>query len=73
MMAGSVAFSVRVNGNVTITITLCSGRYFNNGSDTVNPPINSTAPSGNPSPGRFAWKRWLRVPLPSEAARAWIA
>ena len=56
MVAGSVAFSAPVNGKVTITITPGPGWYFDNVSDNVKIQDYATAPSGNPSPGRFASK-----------------
>jgi hypothetical protein len=55
--AGTVAFSVPDNNNkVTITITLNCGWHFNDVSDNVKIQDYASAPSGNPSPGRFAWK-----------------
>ena len=55
MEAGSVAFSPAAGG-VTITITLNPGWYFDKVSDNVKIQNYTTAPSGNPSPGRFASK-----------------
>jgi hypothetical protein len=57
MEAGTVAFSaVDGDGKVTITITLNPGWFFNNVSDNVKIQDYATAPSGNPSPGRFTSK-----------------
>jgi hypothetical protein len=56
MEAGKVAFSAPVNGKVTITITLNRGWHFNTVSENVKIQDYATAPSGNPSPGKFAWK-----------------
>jgi hypothetical protein len=57
MAAGSVAFSaVDGDGKVTITITLNPGWFFNEVSGNVKIQDYATAPSGNPSPGRFTSK-----------------
>ena len=56
MEAGTVAFSAANNGKVTITVTLNPGWYFSGVSGNVKIQDYATAPSGNPSPGRFAWK-----------------
>ncbi len=58
MEAGKVAFSAPdSNKKVTITITLNRGWHFDDVSDNVKIQDYPIAPSGNPSPGRFAWKR----------------
>jgi hypothetical protein len=56
MEAGTVAFSAANSGKVTITVTLNPGWYFSSGSGNVKIQDYATVPSGNPSPGRFAWK-----------------
>jgi hypothetical protein len=68
LVAGTVNFSAPAGGQVTITITLNAGwRFALNpvGEDANGDPIYdnnikvqdySTPPSGNPSPGLFAWK-----------------
>lgn len=55
-VAGTVAFSEPVNGKVTITISMNRGWFFNPVSENVKIQDYASAPSGNPSPGRFAWK-----------------
>ncbi len=55
--AGKVAFSTSAYGKVRITITLNPGWYFGKRYDNVKIQGYASAPSGNPSPGRFAWKR----------------
>jgi hypothetical protein len=57
MEAGEVSFSSVVDGKVTITITLNCGWHFDDVSDNVKIQDYKSAPSGNPSPGKFAWKR----------------
>lgn len=54
--AGDVSFSSAVDGNVTITITLNAGWRFADANENVKIQDYTTAPSGNPSPGGFAYK-----------------
>jgi len=56
MVAGEVSFSKADNGNVTITITLKDGWRFKDVEENVSIQDYESAPSGNPSPGQFAWK-----------------
>lgn len=56
MAAGTVLFSQVSSGQVTLTITLNSGWRFQDVADNVKIQDYATAPSGNPSPGLFAWK-----------------
>ena len=56
MEAGKVSFSSVVDGKVTISITLNCGWHFDDVSDNVKIQDYKSAPSGNPSPGKFAWK-----------------
>ena len=62
MLAGTATFSAPVAGQVTITINLANGFIFYQ-SDPLNPTENlkvqdyAVAPSGNPSPGLFDWKK----------------
>jgi hypothetical protein len=57
MPAGNVAFSLPgADGKVTITITLNPGWYFSEVADNVKIQDYANVPSGNPSPGKFAWK-----------------
>jgi hypothetical protein len=55
MKAGKVSFSSVVDGKVTISITLNCGWHFDDVSDNVKIQDYKLAPSGNPSPGKFAW------------------
>lgn len=54
--AGVASFSAESGGNVTITITLNSGWSLQEVSNPVKIQGYNAAPSGNPSPGRFASK-----------------
>lgn len=54
--AGTVTFSERVENLVTITITLNPGWRFKDVEENVSIQDYESAPSGNPSPGQFAWK-----------------
>lgn len=54
--AGTVHFSSPVDGVVTITITLNAGWRFKAVAENVKVQDYAIAPSGNPSPGQFAWK-----------------
>jgi hypothetical protein len=55
--AGTATFSAVENGMVTITIALADGWSLqDNGDNNVKIQGYSSAPSGNPSPGRFAHK-----------------
>lgn len=54
--AGTATMSAVSGGNVTITIALNSGWSLQNVSNPVKIQGYSVAPSGNPSPGRFASK-----------------
>lgn len=56
MAAGTVYFSGVSSGYVTLTITLNSGWRFKDVAENVKIQDYVTAPSGNPSPGQFAWK-----------------
>jgi len=53
--AGTVSFSAPVDGQVTITIALASGFSYEAGS-VIAVQDYVSAPSGNPSPGQFAYK-----------------
>ncbi len=70
MEAGEVTFSAPVQGKVTITIALNPGWHFDKVINNVKIQGYPSAPSGNPSPGRFAWKGYatkssfsMKVPL----------
>lgn len=54
--AGTAAFSAPVAGKVTITITLNSEWTLQDVSNPIKVQNYSVAPTGNPSPGRFAFK-----------------
>lgn len=54
--AGVATFSSVLNGNVTITITLNEGWSLQEVTNAVKVQGYSVAPTGNPSPGRFATK-----------------
>lgn len=54
--AGTATFSANVGGNVTITIVLNEGWSLQDVSNPVKIQGYSVAPTGNPSPGRFASK-----------------
>jgi hypothetical protein len=57
MVAGTVHFSAPSGGNVTITICLNDGwRFDPDEPENVKIQDYATAPSGNPSPGLFAYK-----------------
>jgi hypothetical protein len=57
MEAGTVHFSVPVDGSVTITITLNAGwRFREDITENVKIQDYETAPSGNPAPGQFDYK-----------------
>jgi len=56
MNVGTVHFSAVVNGEVTITINLTGDWEFAPVDENVKIQDYATAPSGNPSPGLFAWK-----------------
>jgi len=56
MEAGTVHFSAAADGKVTITITLNDGWKFADAGENVKIQDYASAPSGNPAPGRFAWK-----------------
>jgi len=56
MLAGTVYFSAPVDGWVTITITLTPPWEFAPVSENIKVQDYEFAPSGNPSPGLFAWK-----------------
>jgi len=63
--AGTVTMSPVTNGNVTITISLNEEWSLQEVSNPVKIQGYATAPSGNPSPGRFASKgSSLTVTLP---------
>jgi len=64
--AGTATMSAVTNGNVTITMKLNDGWSLQEVSNPVKIQGYSTAPSGNPSPGRFASKGTsLTVTLPA--------
>lgn len=54
--AGTATFSSVVNGKVTITISLNQDWSLQEVSNPVKVQNYSVAPTGNPSPGRFAFK-----------------
>lgn len=54
--AGTVQFSPVVNGEVTLTINLTGGWHFADANESLKIQDYASAPSGNPSPGQFAWK-----------------
>lgn len=54
---GSVTFSPVVSGQVTITVTLTAPWEFENAAENLVVQGYSSAPSGNPAPGRFDHKR----------------
>jgi len=56
MLAGTVYFSTPVDGWVTITITLTPPWEFAPVFENMKVQDYAEAPSGNPSPGLFAWK-----------------
>ena len=56
MEAGTVNFSASIVGQVTITINLNSGWRFEDVAENVKIQGYTSAPSGNPVPGRFAYK-----------------
>jgi hypothetical protein len=56
MHAGTATMSEVSDGNVTITIALNEGWSFQDVGEPVKIQGYSVAPSGNPSPGRFATK-----------------
>jgi hypothetical protein len=56
MLAGTATMSAVSDGNVTITIALEAGWSLQDDSNPVKIQGYSVAPSGNPSPGRFANK-----------------
>lgn len=53
---GTAHFSAMANGEVTITIDLDNGWRFNDVSESLKINTYSSAPSGNPAPGRFLYK-----------------
>jgi hypothetical protein len=66
MLAGTATMSAVVDGNVTITIALNADWSFQDVSNPVKIQGYSVAPSGNPSPGRFANKgNSLSVTVPA--------
>lgn len=66
MFAGTATMSAVSGGEVTITIALNAGWSLQNVSQPVKIQGYSVAPSGNPSPGRFASKGTsLTVTLPA--------
>jgi len=56
LFAGTATFSAVVNGKVTITIALNEGWTLQEVSNPIKIQNYSVAPTGNPSPGRFAFK-----------------
>lgn len=54
--AGTMQFSSVVNGQVTLTINLTNGWHFSEVAESLKIQDYAVAPSGNPSPGLFAWK-----------------
>jgi hypothetical protein len=56
MLAGTATMSEVSNGMVTITIALNEGWSFQNVGEPVKVQGYNVAPTGNPSPGRFATK-----------------
>jgi len=53
---GTVTFSAPSNGSITITINLNEFGAFQNTSENVKIEGYSSAPKGNPAPGRFTYK-----------------
>lgn len=53
---GEVCFSAPVSGSVTITVTLDSPWEFEDVAENLKVQDYAKAPSGNPSPGLFAYK-----------------
>jgi hypothetical protein len=67
MHAGTATMSAVSGGMVTITISLNAGWSLQNVSNPVKIQNYNTAPSGNPSPGRFASKGTsLTVSVPAD-------
>ncbi len=65
-VAGTASFSAVSNGMVTISIALAEGWSLQGVSNGVKIQGYSSAPSGNPSPGRFAHKgNSLEVTVPA--------
>jgi hypothetical protein len=63
--AGTATFSAATGGNITLTIVMNSGWSLQEVSNPVKIQNYSVAPTGNPSPGRFAFKGTsLTVTLP---------
>jgi hypothetical protein len=54
---GTVEFSASVDGKVTIKVTLTGGWEFKAAYENLKVQDYDKAPSGNPSPGLFAWKK----------------
>lgn len=54
--AGTATFSATVNGKVTIAVSLADGWSLQDVSNPVKIQNYAIAPTGNPSPGRFAFK-----------------
>ena len=54
--AGTATFSAAVNGKVTITLALNDDWALQDVSNPIKIQNYSVAPTGNPSPGRFAFK-----------------
>ncbi len=54
--AGTVHFSSLSNGQVILTIDLDNGWHFNDVNESLKINTYSTAPSGNPAPGKFNYK-----------------
>lgn len=68
MEAGTVTFSAPAEGKVTITITLNDGWRFADVDENVKVQDYAAAPpSGNPSPGLFAWKATFDVGATSDS------
>jgi hypothetical protein len=53
---GNVVFSAASGGEVTITVTLTGGNQYQAVAENLKVQGYTTAPSGNPSPGKFANK-----------------
>lgn len=68
MFAGTATMSAVSGGMVTITIALNSGWSLQGVNNPVKIQNYSAAPSGNPSPGRFAYKGTsLTVTVPADS------
>jgi len=65
LKAGTATFSAPVDGEVTITINLNDGFRFAAVDENIKVQDYDQAPSGNPSPGLFAYKNTVGVDIKS--------